>query len=68
MAISLATPVNAALPPAQRIFGWQTHASLALTFVVARLTRAGGIGAAQRRKSMQRADRSGASAAVRSHG
>lgn len=46
MAISLATPVNAALPPAQRIFGWQTHASLALTFVVARLTRAGGIGAA----------------------
>ena len=46
MAISLATPVNAALPPAQRIFGWQTHASLALTSAVVRLTRAGGIGAA----------------------
>ena len=29
MAISLATPVNEALtPPAQRSFGWQTHASL----------------------------------------
>ena len=59
MAISLATLVKEALTllPAQRLFDWQTHASLALVFVAAR-----------RRKSMQQADRSGASAAVRSHG
>ena len=59
MAISLATLVTEALTllSAQRIFRWQNHASLALVFE-----------AAKRRKSMQQADRSGASAAVRSHG
>lgn len=48
MAISLATPVHegSTLPPSQRIVGWQTHALLAVTSAVARLTRAGGIGAA----------------------